>query len=384
MSVGYSQSLAVLAQKLHTQNLTLQQAEDVISIKEKKIEVSDSWDNPYLTVGANDLLIDDITVRDREAMQAQFVSISQKIPLGDKTGIKKKIAQTDSEVSKLLYDEKLLKLRSQLFRYGYKVAILDKKLALVQKYQNNAKKLKQVQIKRFEIGKSTQSSILKAKILMQKLSIKKRKLVTQKRLFLQKIEALTYESVAGIEADLQMNKHVILSLDNHPSLKLLEKKIELSYEQLQLKKALLTSDIKVGLGYFQRDDRTDYVSLNVGMPLQFSDKEKNQKDVALIELTRAKRALKSQQFLFESRVESLKDSLDDALLNYEELQATILPKQKQMYKLLEQELFTKNISITALFENINDTIKLELESLALMMVYFDAYSELLYFEGDFS
>ena len=55
-----------------------------------------------------------------------------------------------------------------------------------------------------------------------------------------------------------------------------------------------------------------------------------------------------------------------------------------MYKLLEQELFTKNISITALFENINDTIKLELESLALMMVYFDAYSELLYFEGDFS
>ena len=304
MSVGYSQSLAVLAQKLHTQNLTLQQAEDVISIKEKKIEVSDSWDNPYLTVGANDLLIDDITVRDREAMQAQFVSISQKIPLGDKTGIKKKIAQTDSEVSKLLYDEKLLKLRSQLFRYGYKVAILDKKLALVQKYQNNAKKLKQVQIKRFEIGKSTQSSILKAKILMQKLSIKKRKLVTQKRLFLQKIEALTYESVAGIETDLQMNKHVILSLDNHPSLKLLEKKIELSYEQLQLKKALLTSDIKVGLGYFQRDDRTDYVSLNVGMPLQFSDKEKNQKDVALIELTRAKRALKSQQFLFESRVES--------------------------------------------------------------------------------
>ncbi len=383
-SLTYGQSLETLLLKVKRQNLELQEAQEAIMIGDEKTELADTWDNPLLGLGANDLLIDDISSRDREPMQTQFVTLSQKIPLGGKVALKRGIAMAEKEIVDSRYHDKLLGVASALHGYAYKVAIIEKKLALIARYQRNVKRLRVLLTKRFEVGKSPQSAIEDTKILSKKLTIKQRKLLTMKRAFLYKIEALVYENVTSVEAPLLMDKHVDVDLDKHPIMIGENLKLQKARESLKLAKANKTPDVKVGIGYFQRVDRSDYLALNAGFELPVRGKEALKVKIALLKASQAKKRLSSQRFKFQREVDILKELMADSQENYRIIKQEILPKKRHIARLLEQEIFTKQSSTTTLLINLNESIVLELDAYEEMDSYFSAYARLVYFEGGLS
>ncbi len=383
-SVTYGQSLETLLLKVKSQNLILLEAQEAIMIGDEQTALADMWDNPILGLGANDLLIDDITARDREPMQTHFVTLSQKIPLGGKIALKKRIALADKEIAESRYGDKLLQLSSSLRGYVYKVAIVEKKLALIKRYQRNVKRLRRLHTKRFEVGKSPQSVIEDTKILSKKLKIKQRKLLTMKRAYLYKIEALVYESVTSVEVSLLMDKHVGVDLSRHPIMIGENLKLQKAQEALKLAKANKTPDVKLGLGYFQRVDRSDYLAINAGFELPIRGKENRKIQIALLKKSQAKKKLSSQLFKFQREVDILKELMQDSQENYRIIKQEILPKKRHIGKLLEQEIFTKNSSSTTLLTNLNETIMLELDGYDEMDSYFSAYAKLVYFKGGLS
>ncbi len=384
VSFSYGQSLESLLLKLKSQNLTLQQAQDAIMIEDENHNLAGTWENPTLGIGANDLLIDDITARDREPMQTHFVTFSQKIPLGGKVDLKRDVALREVEIAKSSYHDRGLRLASLLRGYAYKVAIIEKKLNLITRYQQNVKKLKRLHTKLFEVGKSPQSLIEDTKILAKRLLIKKRKLVTMKGIFLHKIEALVYEDVPSVEVALEMDKNLSINLQKHPIMIGETLKVEKSQEALKLAKASKIPDVKLGLGYFQREDRSDYLAINAGIELPIRGRENSKIQIASLKLAQAKKHRASRLFALEKEIEVLEASMQDAKNNFHTLMREIVPKKRYIGKLLAQELFTKNSSTTTLVSNLNARIVLELDAYDEMDSYFSAYAKLVYFEGGLS
>jgi outer membrane protein TolC len=382
--LAYAQSLESLLEALPKQNLSLVQGRDAIMIEDTQLDVSDSWENPYLTVGANDLLVDDILARDKEPMQTQYVTLSQKIPIGGKKSLQKSIALVDRELAHLAYHDKLLSLQSRVSRLGYRVAIIDEKRALIEAYQKSVQKLKRLHTKRYEVGKSSLSAIEKTKILSKKLRIKADKLTTMKQRFLYQLEQLTYQDVSSVEVALVMDKKIQTDIRLHPRLKMADLKTQKAKESLKLKRAQTTPDMKLGLGYFQREDRGDYLSVNIGMALPIWGKEQSGVDVALLKQNQAKSSLKSLTFTMQKEVENLRSLMADSMQSYTIIKEEILPKQRFIHKLLNREIFTKDSSTQLLYENLNEMILLEFEAFDEMESYFDAYAELLYFKGEIS
>ncbi len=380
----YGQSLETLLEMVKTKNLLLSQSQERIMIDEVEAELAGIWDNPSLTIGANDLLIDDITARDREPMQTHFITLSQKIPTAGKNALKKSVAMVERDISDASYHDSLSKVLSQVSGLAYKVAIIDRKLALIGKYQRNVRRLKRVQTKRFVVGKSTQSAVEKSKILAKKLVIKKRKLLTMKRAFLYKIEILSYEKIASVEVPLVMDKRIEIDVSKHPIMIEATLRVKKAKENLKLQQSTKTPDVKLGVGYFQRVDRSDYLALNVGFSLPIRGKEERKIKIALLKESQAKTLLKSKEFTLQREVDILKELMVDSLANYTLIKKEILPKQRYIHKLLEKEIFTKNTSATQLLQNLNESIMLELEAYGEMESYFTAYSRLIYFQGDLS
>ncbi len=380
----YGQSLEMLAQKIDAQSLLLAQHKESIKIANEEIALSDIWENPSLSIGANDLLLDDITARDKEPMQTHFVTLSQKIPTSGKITLQKSIATIAREAEENIYHDSVLQLHSKLYLYGYKVAIINQKLRLIQKYKNNATRLKRVHTKRFAVGKSPQSSIEKSKILLKKLSIKERTLLTMKSTLLYKIEKITYEKVSSIEVALKMDKKLHIDIQKHPIMIASNLKVAQSKIYLELQKALKTPDVKLGLGYFQRKNRSDYLALNAGISLPVRGRETKAVQIATLKLQRAKIAQKSRQFTLQREVETYQALMVDAEENYHLISEEILPKQRYIQRLLQQEIFTKSVSITKLLDNLNESIVLELEAYDEMDRYFTAYAKLRYLEGELS
>lgn len=383
-TVVYGQSLETLLEKVKAENLLLSQSQEAIMISEEETGLADIWDNPSLTIGANDLLIDDITARDREPMQTHFITLFQKIPTAGKNDLKKSVAMVERDISDASYHDRLSKLLSRASGFAYKVAIIDKKLALIGKYQRNVKRVKRLQTKRLEVGMSSQSTVEKSKILAKKLVIKKRKLSTMKRALLYKIEQLSYQKVSSIEVPLVMDKSVKIALSKHPIMIAASLGVKKAKENLKLQRATKTPDAKLGVGYFQREDRSDYLSLNVGFSLPVRGKEERKIKIALLKESQAKTLLKSKGFTLRREVDILKELMVDSLANYTLIKKEILPKQRYIHKLLEKEIFTKNASAIQLLQNLNESIILELEAYGEMESYFSAYAKLVYFQGDLS
>ena len=189
-------------------------------IEDRRLDVSDSWENPYLTIGANDLLVDDILARDKEPMQTQYITLSQKIPIGGKKSLQRAITSVDKELAHLAYHDKWTSLKSRVSKLGYRVAIIDEKRALIQAYQKNVQRLKRLHTKRYEVGKSSLWAIEKTKILSKKLRIKAHKLSTMRQTLLYQLEQLTYQDVSSVEVALVMDKKSQVDIKMHPRLKM--------------------------------------------------------------------------------------------------------------------------------------------------------------------
>ena len=143
LSFVISSSLAIsideIVNNALNNNYDLKSTQKAILIADENIKLATKWTNPVLSIGANDIHFDEPLKRDSEAMQAQFIGLSQVIPIGKKLQIKKSIAKKDKEIISLTLEDKKLLLKSKIYELSYNILILEKKLNLLNSYEKNIK-----------------------------------------------------------------------------------------------------------------------------------------------------------------------------------------------------------------------------------------------------
>ena len=362
-------------------NYDLKSTQKAIEIANENITLATKWTNPVLSFGANDIHFDEPLKRDSEAMQAQFIGLSQVIPIGKKLQIKESIAKKDKEIISLTLEDKKLLLKSKIYELSYNILILEKKINLLNSYEKNIKKLEKLSISLYENSINDQNDILNAKIALWDILIQKQNLQnTMDNLYL-KLEQISYKKIKNIQESLNIEKIALnIDISKHPRVIKEEVKSQRSRYFGKLEKENEIPDIKLNVTYFNRDDKyKDYANVSVNIPLSLYKSEKVRAVKAKLEANEIDSKLVDLKRTLNIESQVLQNNMNNAYINYNLINKSIIPLKQKIQKNLENYNTLNNINPKEVIKNLNELILFEIKAYDRLEEYFLNYSKSKYY-----
>lgn len=370
-----------LVKNTNENNYDLKSIDKSIEVANHQISLSKKWQNPTLSLGLNDLWLNDLSSRDKEAMQASFIGLSQVIPTGSKLEIKEKIAQKDRNIQMLNLEDKKLELESKVYEYVYTILLLEKKYKLLESYEQNIKKLETLFTSLYKYQKVTQNEILNSQISALDISLQKQNLKNMIDNSYLKLEQITYTKIDKIDENIDIKKINLLSINQeHPKFKTLEEMANKSKNMADLEAEKKIPDVMLNVAYFQRDSRfNDYVNVSVSFPLPIYDTENTARLQAKMNMNETNDKLEQLKHNFSMQSEILKNSLNSSYTNYNLIEEKIIPIKEKIQTNIETYTSFDKIKPQESIKNLNELISYEIKAIDELQKYYEAYSALLYF-----
>ncbi len=346
-----------------------------VNLYETKTLSSDLWENPNLSLGITDIQIDNISHRSLEPMQTHFISIAQKIPLSDKLSLSKELSSLKEEIARLKVQDRKRVIQSKLTLLVYESVIMKRRLKLLQKNRRNLYRIKQL----LQGYQADAEYIMEIEQVLSVLKIKEKTYLAKEEIFTQQIQELILQKPKDIEVKLDFVDLDTKLLKNHPLFALYQKDIQIAQKSIDLAVAKQKADIKVRAGYYQRQNRDDYINLSVSMPLQIRGREDIALKVAKVALSVQEHKAMALHNRFENSVKMLKITMDQNRATYRLYKQNILPKQKKISKYLRSKNSLNQVSMITLINNANKVIKYQDKALDALLAYFKAYAKMRYY-----
>ncbi len=354
-----------------------------IKVANENIKLASKWSDPVLSLGFNDIHFDEPFKRDKEAMQASFIGLSQVIPTNGKLEIKEKIALKDMQIKTLVLENQKLKLKAKIYELAYSILVLENKLKLLDEYKKNIKTLEFLSKSLYEFGKTTQNEVIDAKVLFFKVEIQKQKLKNLIDNLYLKLEQISYMKIDEIsQNDINKLKKLVLNMnsDEHPILKQEYIKSKKYIYLSKLEKAKQIPDIKVNVTYFNRDSKfEDYANISVNIPLTINNTQKLNSLKAKFESNKVTSKLDDTKRVLQTELKTYVNSANSAFLNYKLIKKQILPLKKKIQKNLENNNSFSKVKPEALIKNLNELISFEIKALDEKFEYFSNYAKTKYY-----
>jgi len=270
-------------------NYQLQILDEEIGISDKQSDIDGVWSDPILKAGVNDIHFDTPFSRNDEAMQNQFVAISQTIPLSNRIKLASDIGKENSRVIEQKKD--ILKVDiafaiRQAFIEAYyaqnSLSIIDEYISFLQQPLSLITKLSSVE-------KGSVERYIKTQLLQEGYKLRRENLLQQIAIAKEQVELVGNLKIDSFDSVVSLREYQYDSIDEllsqistqNPRLKILEQLENIANKKVSLAKAKEIADITVTTGIYQRFDRDDYVSVSVAYPLFMHNRQSNKTVQAL-------------------------------------------------------------------------------------------------------
>ena len=371
-----------IVNKTYENNKHLQGLQKVIDISKQDIKLSSKYQNPILTIGANDIYFDEPLTRDKEAMQAQYIAISQNFESSDKLLFKEKISKASKEEKSYLLDEKKLILKSNIYANSWKILTTQEKIKILKEYEQNIQKLIDLASTYYEVGRSNQNDILKLKIDLVNNNIKIKNLQNSvDNLFLD-LQKISYENIEKIDDNENLKSNIDLKIDyeTHPKIKILDAQINKFNLNSKLEDEKKFSDFKVTAAYFNRDSKfKDYANISVSIPLAFNDRENIEVIKSKLNAKAKKDEVEDLKNEFKSQIKTIKNNLNTSYVNYELIVKTILPMKEDILKNIENYNTFNKADLNTQIKSFNEILDYELKAIEFKEDYFTNLAKSIYY-----
>lgn len=359
----------------------LKSVEKSIEVANQQISIAKKWQNPVLSLGINDVWINDFSSRNKEAMQASFIGISQVIPTGDKLDIKEKIASKEKNIKLYDFEDKKLELTSKINELVYNILLSEEKYKLLEEYEKNLEKLESLYGSLYKYQKATQNEIINSQISTVELKIQKQNLKNLIDNSYLKLEQITYTKIDKIDEKIDIKKvDLLIENSSHPKFKSLEESSSKQQSIAELERAKKIPDVQVSLAYFQRDDKfNDYVNMAVSIPLPIYDTENVTRVQAKMSANETNDKLEQLKHNFEIQSKILKNNLNNAYENYNLIGQKIIPLKEKIQKNIETYNSFDDVKPQESIKNLNDLITYQMKAIDEQQKYYEAYSGLIYY-----
>ncbi|MGD9623389.1 MAG: TolC family protein [Arcobacter sp.] len=361
----------------------LKSVEKSIEVANHQISIAKKWQNPILSMGINDLWINDFSSRNKEAMQASFIGISQVIPTGDKLEIKEKIASKEKNIKFYDFEDKKLELESKINELVYNILLAEEKYRLLEEFEKNLEKLESLYGSLYKYQKATQNEIINSQISTVELKIQKQNLKNLIDNSYLKLEQITYTKIDKIDEKLEIKKvDLLIENSSHPKFKSLEENSSKQQSIAELERAKKIPDVQVSLAYFQRDDKfTDYVNMAVSIPLPIYDTENVTRVQAKMSANETNDKLEQLKHNFDIQSKILKNNLNNAYENYNLIGQKIIPLKEKIQKNIETFNTFDDVKPQESIKNLNELITYQIKAIDEQQKYYEAYSGLIYYSN---
>ncbi|QKF76218.1 TolC family protein [Arcobacter defluvii] len=359
----------------------LKSVEKSIEVANQQISIAKKWQNPVLSMGINDVWINDFSSRNKEAMQASFIGISQVIPTGNKLDIKEKIAFKEKNIKLYDFEDKKLELTSKINELVYNILLSEEKYKLLEEYEKNLEKLESLYGSLYKYQKATQNEIINSQISTVELKIQKQNLKNLIDNSYLKLEQITYTKIDKIDEKIDIKKvDLLIENSSHPKFKSLEESSSKQQSIAELERAKKIPDVQVSLAYFQRDDKfNDYVNMAVSIPLPIYDTENVTRVQAKMSANETNDKLEQLKHNFEIQSKILKNNLNNAYENYNLIGQKIIPLKEKIQKNIETYNSFDDVKPQESIKNLNDLITYQMKAIDEQQKYYEAYSGLIYY-----
>ncbi len=370
-----------LVQNTYEKNYTITGLQKAIMGANEDIILAKKWQNPMLIFGMNDIQFDDVSRRDLEAMQAQFIGITQVIPMGDKLEYKEEIALKDKEILTLVLEDKKLELQSKIYELSFSIALLEKKSKLLENYLHNISKLEQLNTFFYENNQILQTQTFNTQIMYSKVNLQKIQLDTTIKNLYVRLEEITQEKVEDLEIDLErFSKPLATDFTHHPKLQIQELISKKARIQAKLEEENKIPDISFNVAYFQRDNKyEDYVNFSLAVPLALYGTENSKALKAKSKNYEEISRLKDLEKQFNTQTKLLNNEFDNALMSIKELKTNILPLQQKVQESMELYNSLEKVKPQEVINSLNEEIGYELLLLDEKLKYFQTFSKAIYY-----
>ena len=137
LAVGllHGQSIHQLIDRSIQNHPSLQTIEHRLSAMDERIEISQNFSNPDLSLTINDIQFDDPTNRSLEPMQYNAINFKQKFPWFGKLDARKTFTQAQKSVMLDSYEVAKITLAEEIRMTAYTIKELEERIRIVNRYK---------------------------------------------------------------------------------------------------------------------------------------------------------------------------------------------------------------------------------------------------------
>lgn len=270
-------------------NYQLQIVDEEASIVQEQKEIEGLWDDPILKAGINDIQGDKPFSRNLEAMQNQFVGLSQTIPLSNKLEV---AAEIEEEKLKVLAQQKeALKVN---IAFGIREAFIEaansrSTLKILDEYIRFLNTPMNLLINLSAVERNSVDKYIKTQLLQKSYQLQRQNALQRERIAREQIALIgnlkidTFSDEVSPENLHEQPLELLVTKINEqsPKLGIATALKEVASKDISLAREKEQADITVTGGYYQRFDRNDYVSFSVAYPLYTHGKQEKQRVQAM-------------------------------------------------------------------------------------------------------
>jgi len=319
-----AQTLQETIEQSITNNYKLQILEEEQGITQQQSEIEGFWDDPKVQIGINDIQADRPFSRNIEAMQNQYVTYSQTIPLSNRL----KVA-SELEKEKV----KVLDVRKEVLRveiaYGIRKAFIDasysqKTLQILDDYITFLQRPMQLLINLASVERDSVEQYIKTELLQKSYQLQRQNALQRIEIAKEQVELIGNIKIDSFSDEVALKHYeqsdleeLLVKVEESPTLGIATALEEVAKKGVELAQEREQADITVTGGVYQRFDRNDYVSFSVAYPLYTHGKQQKQRVQAMKraniqELTYKKTSVELEQ--------GLKITLHELKALYQELE----------------------------------------------------------------
>jgi outer membrane protein TolC len=341
-------------------NYQLQILEEESSIIGEQKEIEGFWADPVLKVGINDIQADHPLSRNIEAMQNQFVTLSQSIPLSNRL----EVASQIEEDKRGVVEQKVEALKVNI-AFGVRKAFIDaynaqKTLDILDDYIGFLHTPINLLVNLSAVEKNSVEKYIKTQLLQNSYQLQRENALQRIEIAKESIELIGNLKIDEFSDKVALRRYEEQSLERlltqireqSPKLAIATALKEVANRGIELAREKEQADITVTGGYYQRFDRNDYLSFSLAYPLYTHGKQERQK-------VQAMRRANIQELTYREAKVELEQGLKMAL---HELKAL-----HQELKILEQS----RVKILNLIAN----AKAQLSSGGSLVHYYELFSQ---------
>lgn len=330
-------------------NIELKILKQNIDNKQYDIKNQDLYKNPVFSIGLNNISLKKPTARDIEAMQTNYITITQEITNSSKIKYKKQIEEYDKKILQTLLIEKQNKLKLDIYKLFFEYTFLDKKYNILSKKLSNIEKINQYHNSNIE-DKKAFSRILKNKLQIDSIELQKEQISARKEQIIISLEKIINHSVSRLDIK-EYNEHNNNEFSKqHPLLYIEKLKLKKMRSKSDLFDAKQSANITLYGGYYNREKFDDYINFGVKFPLNIYGREKNDYEKSLNNIKIQKSNYKDLELILYKKYKtaiSKKRVTKKSLEISKKLIANIKKEKELLHKQNTKDIVLKNL----MFEN---------------------------------